>query len=76
MEKRTLLAVVLSIITISGFYFIQYTFFPPKTPVEQSATTEQNAVPVSTGDVNPIQRDMSPIPEYDGGGEETYPQTE
>ena len=32
MEKRTLLAVVLSIIVISGFYIIQGVFFPPQTP--------------------------------------------
>jgi YidC/Oxa1 family membrane protein insertase len=32
MEKRTLLAVVLSILVISGFYIIQAVFFPPAAP--------------------------------------------
>ncbi|MDR2246986.1 MAG: membrane protein insertase YidC [Treponema sp.] len=32
MEKRTLLAVVLSVIVITGFYIIQAVFFPPPLP--------------------------------------------
>ncbi|MDR0760976.1 MAG: membrane protein insertase YidC [Treponema sp.] len=32
MEKRTLLAVVLSVIVITGFYIIQAVFFPPPMP--------------------------------------------
>jgi YidC/Oxa1 family membrane protein insertase len=53
MEKRTLLAVVLSIAVISVFYIIQGIFFPPPVPVpvtpggEQSAVTESSAAPES-----------------------------
>ncbi|MDR1373747.1 MAG: membrane protein insertase YidC [Treponema sp.] len=47
MEKRTVLAVVLSIVVISGFYIIQGVFFPPQqqpgTVADQSASQ-----PVST----------------------------
>jgi YidC/Oxa1 family membrane protein insertase len=39
MEKRTLLAVVLSIIIISGFYIIQGMFFPPPAPVPPDSVT-------------------------------------
>jgi YidC/Oxa1 family membrane protein insertase len=37
MEKRTLLAVVLSIAVISAFYLIQGVFFPPSPPDERAA---------------------------------------
>ncbi|MDR3138245.1 MAG: membrane protein insertase YidC [Treponema sp.] len=49
MEKRTLLAVVLSIAVISVFYIIQGIFFPPPAAVaperEQSQVTESSAGP-------------------------------
>ncbi|MDR0376320.1 MAG: membrane protein insertase YidC [Spirochaetaceae bacterium] len=43
MEKRTLLAVVLSVIVITGFYIIQGIFFPPAVPpaVEPAAAQPQ-----------------------------------
>ncbi|AEF81171.1 membrane protein insertase YidC [Leadbettera azotonutricia] len=34
MEKRTLLAVVLSVVVISGFYLVQGLLFPPKSPAD------------------------------------------
>ncbi|MDR1901202.1 MAG: membrane protein insertase YidC [Treponema sp.] len=37
MEKRTLLAVVLSVVVISVYYVIQGIFFPPQQPVPQTA---------------------------------------
>ncbi|MDR2658536.1 MAG: membrane protein insertase YidC [Spirochaetaceae bacterium] len=59
MEKRTILAVVLSIVVISGFYIIQYTFFPPKTNVEREA-------PVSAVE-NTIPVESTPVPVQNGG---------
>jgi YidC/Oxa1 family membrane protein insertase len=41
MEKNTILAVVLSIVVITGFYLVQYTFFPPQ-PQTQAQTAPQN----------------------------------
>ncbi|GHV76962.1 membrane protein insertase YidC [Spirochaetia bacterium] len=43
MEKRTLLAVVLSIVVISAFYLIQGAFFPPQPPAPANTVTEQPA---------------------------------
>ncbi|GHV32309.1 membrane protein insertase YidC [Spirochaetia bacterium] len=43
MEKRTLLAVVLSIVVISVFYLIQGVFFPPQPPNPATTVTEQPA---------------------------------
>jgi YidC/Oxa1 family membrane protein insertase len=40
MEKRTLLAVVLSVVVISGFYIIQGIFFPPAMPAGYGTTAE------------------------------------
>ena len=40
MEKRTLLAVVLSILVITGFYLIQGIFFPPAPPSPRPAAEE------------------------------------
>ncbi|MDR1363246.1 MAG: membrane protein insertase YidC [Spirochaetaceae bacterium] len=85
MEKRTLLAVVLSIITISGFYFFQYTFFPPKDIVEtRSPSTEQDSGPRPV-DAAPPAQDTGPAgasglysaPESAVAGDaEEFPQTE
>ncbi|MDR2073015.1 MAG: membrane protein insertase YidC [Spirochaetaceae bacterium] len=44
MEKRTLLAVVLSIVVISGFYIIQGMFFPPPAAVPAEPVTVQAPV--------------------------------
>ncbi|MFP3042433.1 membrane protein insertase YidC [Treponema primitia] len=61
MEKRTLLAVVLSIVVISAFYFIQGVFFPPKQPNSSNTVTEQpggqqiiaeNPQPVDSGTIS------------------------
>jgi YidC/Oxa1 family membrane protein insertase len=41
MEKRTLLAVALSIVVLSAFYFIQGKFFPPAQPNPAGAVSEQ-----------------------------------
>jgi YidC/Oxa1 family membrane protein insertase len=41
MEKRTLLAVALSIVVLSAFYFIQGKFFPPAQPNPAVAAPEQ-----------------------------------
>jgi YidC/Oxa1 family membrane protein insertase len=58
MEKRTILAVVLSVITITGFYFIQYKFFPPKNGAGQQArVAEQPAVPEQDGAPAPLPVD-------------------
>ncbi|MDR1148709.1 MAG: membrane protein insertase YidC [Spirochaetaceae bacterium] len=91
MEKRTLLAVVLSIITISGFYLIQYTFFPPKTITEPQSQTvvEQTPESIPADAVRPVQDGGpagSPLPVYampeftldstPASGAESFPQTE
>lgn len=41
MEKRTVLAIVLSTVTIFGFYVIQYNFFPPKNAGSRRAQTSE-----------------------------------
>jgi YidC/Oxa1 family membrane protein insertase len=51
MEKRTLLAVVLSIAVISIFYIVQGVFFPPPVPV-----------PVTSGETQPMVTESSPVP--------------
>jgi YidC/Oxa1 family membrane protein insertase len=48
MEKRTLLAVVLSIVVISLFYIIQGIFFPPPVPVTVTPVQEQSPVAESS----------------------------
>jgi YidC/Oxa1 family membrane protein insertase len=44
MEKRTLLAVVLSVVVITGFYIIQGIFFPPPMPSGAEPTAAQPQV--------------------------------
>ncbi|GHT97117.1 membrane protein insertase YidC [Spirochaetia bacterium] len=46
MEKRTLLAVVLSVLVISGFYVVQGVFFPPPETVATVQGTQQPGQPV------------------------------
>ncbi|MDR1596342.1 MAG: membrane protein insertase YidC [Treponema sp.] len=46
MEKRTLLAVVLSIVVISAFYFIQGVFFPPQPRPANTVTEQPGTQPV------------------------------
>ncbi|MDR2740589.1 MAG: membrane protein insertase YidC [Treponema sp.] len=52
MEKRTLLAVVLSVIVISGFYIIQAVFFPPAAPVNGTAGESTAARPQVTAEIS------------------------
>ncbi|MDR3334293.1 MAG: membrane protein insertase YidC [Treponema sp.] len=44
MEKRTLLAVVLSVVVIAGYYIIQGIFFPPREPARGVSSGEQSLV--------------------------------
>jgi YidC/Oxa1 family membrane protein insertase len=60
MEKRTLLAVVLSIVVISAFYLIQGVFFPPQPPVPVNTITEQ---PGGQQMTPPVIADELPNPE-------------
>ncbi|MDR3338018.1 MAG: membrane protein insertase YidC [Treponema sp.] len=55
MEKNTIIAVVLSIVVLIGFYFVQGIFFPP----QQQAPLEQ---PVSSAPVQPAAPGDSPAP--------------
>ncbi|MDR3130898.1 MAG: membrane protein insertase YidC [Treponema sp.] len=49
MEKRTLLAIVLSTIVVTGFYIIQAVFFPPPLPsAGETAAPPQTAAEAST----------------------------
>ncbi|MDR2097197.1 MAG: membrane protein insertase YidC [Spirochaetaceae bacterium] len=87
MEKRTILAVVLSIITITSFTFIQYKLFPPNpAAVQQPLTQEQNnaPAPVQADSVSPsgvtsnppagLTAAGSPLAEAEGA--ETFPDYE
>ncbi|MDR2397741.1 MAG: membrane protein insertase YidC, partial [Spirochaetaceae bacterium] len=61
MEKRTLLAVVLSVFVISGFYVVQGIFFPPSPP---PATTQ--AAPESKPEISreePVLRPSTAVTE-------------
>lgn len=63
MEKRTVLAVVLSVIVISGSYLIQGMFFPPATEAPTQTSGQSETVqPVQTAETAPEQRT---IPETD-----------
>ncbi|MDR1949351.1 MAG: membrane protein insertase YidC [Spirochaetaceae bacterium] len=59
MEKRTLLAIVLSVIVISGFYVIQGVFFPPypQSVPEAPVTTGTNAPQVLDTGTPPVSAD-------------------
>jgi YidC/Oxa1 family membrane protein insertase len=48
MEKRTLLAVVLSVVVITGFYIIQAVFFPPAMPPVAESPAAQQRVTAET----------------------------
>ncbi|MDR2101805.1 MAG: membrane protein insertase YidC [Treponema sp.] len=63
MEKRTLLAVVLSIAVISVFYVIQGIFFPPPLPVPVTRAAEPSLV-TESADMSapaPEEPDLSPV---------------
>ena len=55
MEKNTLLAVVLSVIVITGFYFVQGIFFPPAPPAAP-VTVEQTVsdAPISAPPIQDV----------------------
>jgi YidC/Oxa1 family membrane protein insertase len=65
MEKRTLLAVALSIVVLSAFYFIQGKFFPPAQPDPVGAAAEQTQS-------SPIIAEIPLVPEP-GMAEEASP---
>jgi YidC/Oxa1 family membrane protein insertase len=62
MEKRTLLAVVLSVIVISVYYVIQGIFFPPPQPVPQTVQSGQSAAGAETAVPAPIPGSPVPAP--------------
>jgi YidC/Oxa1 family membrane protein insertase len=61
MEKNTLLAVVLSIAVLVGFYVVQGIFSPPKPAVP--AQTAQGASPVTEAPVSPALEQIAPPPD-------------
>jgi len=62
MEKNTILAVVLSIVILVGFYAIQGIFFPPKPPVPQQSAQSVSPVAEVPAQSAPIQQQI-PQPE-------------
>ncbi|MDR3356927.1 MAG: membrane protein insertase YidC [Spirochaetaceae bacterium] len=80
MEKRTILAVVLSIVTITGFYFIQYKFFPPKPAAVQQRplTAEQSdaPAPLPVDEVVPLGSPDAQSSPSAMEGAETFPEYE
>jgi YidC/Oxa1 family membrane protein insertase len=52
MEKRTLLAVVLSVLVISGYYMVQGIFFPPSASVATEAAPASE--PSREGPISPV----------------------
>ncbi|MDR2484185.1 MAG: membrane protein insertase YidC [Treponema sp.] len=70
MEKRTLLAVVLSVLVISGYWVIQSTFFPPREPVSP-VPTEQS--PVSGTVPGPSATGVTPSGDIPADGSEGTP---
>ncbi len=54
MEKRTLLAVVLSVIVISGSYLLQAWLAPPPVAKPAAQTTEQAVPPAQTAETTPV----------------------
>jgi YidC/Oxa1 family membrane protein insertase len=65
MEKNTLLAVVLSIVVLVGFYFVQGIFFPPRQNQAVSATSPKETT-------SPV----SPTPAEAASPDETVPSNE
>jgi len=62
MEKNTLLAVVLSIVVLVGFYVVQGIFFPPKQTAPREAPPPVTA-PVTPAPTSPTE---TPVPEMSG----------
>ncbi|MDR3275593.1 MAG: membrane protein insertase YidC [Treponema sp.] len=60
MEKRTVLAVVLSILVITGFYFIQGTFFSPQQ--DPAAVTQTAGQPAAPTVVDSTGTPAAPVP--------------
>jgi YidC/Oxa1 family membrane protein insertase len=72
MEKRTLLAVVLSIVVITGFYIIQWKFFPPPGREAAGTVTEQPAAQTPPVTVPPVSVPAeAPVPAETGQAAET-----
>jgi YidC/Oxa1 family membrane protein insertase len=61
MEKNTLMAVVLSIVVLVGFYFAQAIWFPPKQ--NQSPPPVAAPAPVTPAPATPVE---TPVPEMSG----------
>jgi YidC/Oxa1 family membrane protein insertase len=59
MEKNTLLAVVLSVVVLIGFYLVQGIFFPPK-PVEPVQVPQSPAF-VEAPAQAPVQEQLAPV---------------
>jgi YidC/Oxa1 family membrane protein insertase len=85
MEKRTILAAVLSVITITVFYLIQYKFFPRKNAdaqtreIIQPSAAESNAapVPLPVDAVIPARSaGASPYPDTLTAESEAFPEAE
>jgi YidC/Oxa1 family membrane protein insertase len=49
MEKKTILAIVLSVVAILGWYFIQFTFFPPAQPETAAAPASSASAVTASG---------------------------
>ncbi|MDR2094403.1 MAG: membrane protein insertase YidC [Treponema sp.] len=80
MEKRTLLAVVLSVIVISVYYVIQGIFFPPQQPVPQTvgpiASGVESAAPIPGVPVSGVIDSPRPESSLQDGPALTGPQQE
>jgi YidC/Oxa1 family membrane protein insertase len=72
MEKNTLLAVVLSIVVISGFYLVQGIFFPsqPAAPVPAASGEPSAAVPALPPEQSAPVPGASPDTGFSGAGDE------
>jgi len=68
MEKNTLLAVVLSIVVLVGFYAVQGVFFPKKNPAAppREATTPPVAAPVTPAPAEAAPPVAAQVPEMSG----------
>ncbi|AEF87003.1 inner membrane protein OxaA [Treponema primitia ZAS-2] len=79
MDKRTLLAVALSIVVISAFYLIQGTFFPPKPKTATETVAEQPGGQQVISE-SPIQADpvliQQAAPDFQETGIEAGPASE